>query len=467
MARESGYAFTGLAQPPSGELLLEYVRKKDVTKATSAVVHGTNANFQDPKTGNAALHIAVLVRSEILVRLLIVFDANLTLKNHDQKTALDLAENEGATVIAKDIKEILDLQKGLDADQPRPSRLRKGENLLLSLDGGGIRGLVFVQVVLEMEKRREKLYPDSGPLLLQFNWITGTSTGGIAALKLAASKVSAKEAREMYFELKDEVLSGEPPIPDEKVDKVFKKVYGESKTMSEIKEPNVAVMTTLADQSPPILHIMSNYGGARNKQLPPEKQLVWKAARATSAVPIFFHPQDGKYLDGGLIADNPTTDAVIDILEHMKKNGDAKLKMVLSLGCGLTKPEPIDDVDFEPSHIGELIAHILSFFGKHKLGEEANELLLVLKNFKAYENLQKIEIGQIIQPNGEVLKRGEFLCTAIGTRYFRINPVIEPVGFLSTDDTNLINMLFQVVYYMLENCRNITDPVLDCIYQLD
>ena len=79
MASESGYAFTGLAQPPSGELLLEYVRKKDVTRATSAVVHGTNPNFQDPKTGNAALHIAVLVRSEILVRLLIVFDANLTL----------------------------------------------------------------------------------------------------------------------------------------------------------------------------------------------------------------------------------------------------------------------------------------------------------------------------------------------------------------------------------------------------
>jgi len=38
MASESGYAFTGLAQPPSGELLLEYVRKKDVTKAMSAVV---------------------------------------------------------------------------------------------------------------------------------------------------------------------------------------------------------------------------------------------------------------------------------------------------------------------------------------------------------------------------------------------------------------------------------------------
>jgi len=458
------------------EMLLEYVRKCEVKKALSALVDEGDPNLQDPD-GNTPLHLAVLAQSEVLVKLLIVFDADLTLKNNNQKTALELAEqiavegNEAAARNVRDcIREIIALQKRLDDrdhDHPQPSSvpLQKGENLLLSLDGGGIRGLVILQAVLEMEKRRKKRYPNSDPLLSRFNWVTGTSSGGISALALATQKVGAKKGRKLYFNMKDEFLGGMPPFPNEKVDKVFKTVFEDTK-MSHL-ETNASVMTTLADQSPPILHIMSNYGGARNKQLPPEKQLVWKAARATSAVPIFFHPQDGKYLDGGLIADNPTTDAVIDILEHMKKNGDATLKMVLSLGCGLTKPEPIDDVDFEPSHIGELIAHILSFFGKHKLGEEANELLLVLKIFKAYENLQKIEISKIIQPNGEVLKRRDFLCTAIGTRYFRINPEIEPVGFLSTDDTNLINMLFQVVYYMLENCRNITDPVLDCIYQLD
>ena len=122
--------------------------------------------------------------------------------------------------------------------------------------------------------------------------MTGNSTGGIAALAFAAAKADVLQSRRLYFQLKDEVLGGTPPFPSETVDKVFKEIYGTSATMSSIKETKVSVMTTLANQSPPVLHIMSNYGGSRNGQLPPEKQLVWKAARATSAVPIKFHPQE-------------------------------------------------------------------------------------------------------------------------------------------------------------------------------
>lgn len=75
---------------------------------------------------------------------------------------------------------------------------------------------------------------------------------------------------------------------------------------------------------------------------------------------IFFHSQDDKYLDGGLIANNPTTDAIIDMFEHAEhKNKKLKLKVVLSLGCGLETPKPIDDIDFEPSTAGDTISHII------------------------------------------------------------------------------------------------------------
>ena len=471
MDGELGYVFYPIdyLKAPPGEKLLECVREKNVKGATSFLVDGTNPNFQDPTTGNTALHIAAKVRSEILVKLLIVFDANLTLKNKDNQTALDIANSEGATDIAQVIKDILDLQNDLDKDQPKAQAAADSstdESFLMSLDGGGIRGLVFVQVLLEMEKRRKKLYPNgTHTFLSKFNWITGNSTGGIAALAFAASKTTVEQGRKLYFDLKEEVLGGDPPIPNERVDKVFQKVYGKSATMSDIKGPNVSVMTTLATQSPPILHIMSNYGEARNEQDPPDKQLVWKAARSTSAVPIFFHPQDGIYLDGGLIANNPTSDAIVDMSEEKKcQKKQLNLKMVLSLGCGLSKPQSVDDIDFEPSKIGDSIAHIIEKLGMHKLGEDAQEVFLVLHNFKAFLQLQKIEEAQITQPNGEVLKRSQFVSEMVGAQFFRINPPIDNVGFLATDDVVLINMLYQVVYYMLKNCRQITDPVLKCIY---
>ena len=49
---------------------------------------------------------------------------------------------------------------------------------ILCLDGGGVRGLVQIEILRQIEKRTRKKITDL------FDWIVGTSTGGIIALAL-------------------------------------------------------------------------------------------------------------------------------------------------------------------------------------------------------------------------------------------------------------------------------------------
>lgn len=61
----------------------------------------------------------------------------------------------------------------------------------------------------------------------------------------------------------------------------------------------------------------------------PADQLVWRAARCSGAAPTYFRPI-GRFLDGGLLANNPTLDAMAEIHEY-NKSLIKKVREILAL----------------------------------------------------------------------------------------------------------------------------------------
>ncbi|XP_062348153.1 85/88 kDa calcium-independent phospholipase A2 isoform X2 [Cinclus cinclus] len=204
-----------------------------------------------------------------------------------------------------------------------PSEARRNQDRLLCLDGGGIRGLVLIQLLLAIEKAAGR------PIREIFDWIAGTSTGGILALAIVHGK-SMDYMRCLYFRMKDMVFRGSRPYESEPLDEFLKKEFGENTKMTDVQKPKVMVTGTLCDRQPAELHLFRNYPVPETKHsteyktsasfqplTQPEEQLVWRAARCSGAAPTYFRPI-GRFLDGGLLANNPTLDAMAEIHEYNK-----------------------------------------------------------------------------------------------------------------------------------------------------
>ena len=71
------------------------------------------------------------------------------------------------------------------------TRLRPGSRVLC-LDGGGIRGLIQIEVLRQLEEQTGRRVTEI------FDWIVGTSTGGIIALALVYGEFLSEI--EMYSE---------------------------------------------------------------------------------------------------------------------------------------------------------------------------------------------------------------------------------------------------------------------------
>uniref|UniRef100_A0A7M4FQ74 phospholipase A2 n=1 Tax=Crocodylus porosus TaxID=8502 RepID=A0A7M4FQ74_CROPO len=406
------------------------------------VTHGalTNTKGQD---GNTPLHLAMKHDQLDMIKALIVFGADVDIPNDFGETPGLVAartskgERDNVIHISTALGYMLKTPDVVDSVSDGKSNLDR----VLCLDGGGIRGLVLIQLLIAIEKATGR------PIRDLFDWIAGTSTGGILALAIVHGK-SMDYLRCLYFRMKDEVFRGSRPYESEPLNEFLKREFGEHTKMTEVQKPKVMVTGTLCDRQPAELHLFRNYQAPETRIGPnykttasfkpltkPEDQLVWRAARCSGAAPTYFRPI-GRFLDGGLLANNPTLDALTEIHEYNKslirKGQSQKVKkpgVVVSLGTGKPPQVPVSSVDvFRPSNPWELAKTV---FGARELG--------------------KMVVDCCTDADGPAVDRARAWCEMTDVHYFRFNPQLQSDVMLDeVNDAILVNALWDTQLYIYQ-----------------
>jgi patatin-like phospholipase/acyl hydrolase len=223
---------------------------------------------------------------------------------------------------------------------------------ILSIDGGGIRGIIPAVILSYIEEGLQRKSGDSKAVLSDyFDMTAGTSTGGIlTCFYLLPERLPAKDAIGFYAMYGKSIFKKRKFNPlglfgekytNKGLDDVLLQTMGEVK-LGDVKkrclitaydmEQRKAVIFTDKDAAA---------GNIRNYYLR-------DVARATSAAPTYFEPAEVRsmgdavshLIDGGIFANNPTLCAWIEAYKSdfgFCKNPVADDLYILSVGTGKVK----------------------------------------------------------------------------------------------------------------------------------
>ncbi|MEE4115842.1 MAG: patatin-like phospholipase family protein [Marinilabiliaceae bacterium] len=234
---------------------------------------------------------------------------------------------------------------------------------ILSIDGGGIRGIIPGRILMYLEKKLQEL--DNNPearLADYFDMIAGTSTGGILTCTFLCPdpdregrpKFTAAEAVDLYIKRGRlifsrslwQIIRSAWGLFDEKhseseIERAFSDYFGNTK-LSELLKPSLVTAYDIERRS--AFFFTGHNAGAKKMDF-----LLRDVARATSAAPTYFEAAGirstgGDFyalVDGGVFANNP---AMCAYAEARKTdfgpglNKPTAINMaILSIGTGIVK----------------------------------------------------------------------------------------------------------------------------------
>lgn len=220
---------------------------------------------------------------------------------------------------------------------------------ILSLNGGGARGLFTINVLAEIERIIESKSGAKVKIGDYFDLITGTSIGGILALGIAAGK-SAKDLESVFRTQAPLIFPKQRPWM-KKLRAIWGPMYdsgplretvvamlGENTTFDSLARRVMIPAVNLSTGKPQFFKTPHNPEFNRDGRL----KLV-DAAMATSAAPTYFAPHycsdlDSYFADGGLVANNPSFIGLHEVFRDMTSDfpeaivGDVRILNIGTLG---------------------------------------------------------------------------------------------------------------------------------------
>jgi hypothetical protein len=328
---------------------------------------------------------------------------------------------------------------------------RPGPKRMLAIDGGGIRGVLALEVLQKIE---DLLKAKSGRadfrLADYFDYIAGTSTGGIIAAGLSVG-MSVKEILEFYQEagaqmfVKANLLRRlRYKFEDEPLAAKLREVFASDTTLGSEKLQTLLllVMRNATTDSP--WPISNNPYAKYNDSARPDSNLklpLWQLVRASTAAPTYFPPevivlpsaaQAGErefvFVDGGVtMYNNPafqmflmaTLDRYWSAKPEARWRTGAEHMLVVSVGTGTS---PAARLSLEPDEMNLLfnastIPSALMFAALN----EQDLLCRVFGDCRAGEALDR-EVGDLVGSEGP-LQHGQKLFT-----YLRYNAELTREG---------------------------------------
>lgn len=192
-------------------------------------------------------------------------------------------------------------------NEPRPSfkdkLARTGPRKLLALDGGGIRGIISIEILAKIET--ELRAASSNPNLVlsdYFDYVAGTSTGAIIAT-LVSLGFSVDEIREFYAKSGAEMFQParlwerlRTKFDDDNLTRMLKEVAGAETTLGSDKLRTllmIVLRNATTDSAWPVsnnpsgkYNELATRGAGSNLYLP-----LWQLVRASTAAPTYFPPE--------------------------------------------------------------------------------------------------------------------------------------------------------------------------------